>query len=756
MSNGNDVDKMTPAQKLTYVQLYLEDMIAENAISDPQLSAGLAVLKEQLSEPQPKVDVNKAVDTLAKNLPNVSKGIIAAKDAFLKGDNITGAAEIMNICAAVAPIIGAFTATGGPAGMLVGALFSVIGQIIAMFQPAKESDVDKIKTFLLSIEAEGIREKADANLVSIRLAAKGIRNQADEAKKALKWFNGLQVLPLVTESIAGIIETTTGGAVDLAPWKAAMAAKYFNHQDALNFEATLQKEKITIADFKIIDGPTVLQHWGVASWLQKEDRQDQDEWPEILGMFCQAWADLLTAYITLIAFANSADMEVAFAYVAPSNKQKWTYEGGDDDRKQIEKHLLKLKVYASKRLDDVRDCNQTMSAILEKLTPVARRRGVFVARNSWDILPGTGKQPKWGGSFWASCSRFLITPPNEGLTSPTAQYHLWLLDTRGPQVGHERIDSQKRTPVSNTNSYIGSAAGVSDICVLPSPEDTNGNFVYCAHEQGSTGYVQLFKRGAKGDMEIPGQGWAPATKAPVFQIRAVTPRATLSDDPDKDAMPKLLLQGANHYNSIFYGALRSSSEIYVDRCNERCYVPSPWGSYTGIAVDPYYLWVFGTGGFACTTHASVMRCISDQAKDTNSKPRWLMGPSIDQLLWDGPQYFDSNEAKSWPPTKGLVDLSPCDDGTLFISLTTRKVTKKTVPYDRNYYYKADTNAIYTAIYHIDVKNKILSVEPWEKLAGGEETQQVQKMPIYCWPLFARLKEACVSPEWQPKTLATSR
>ena len=94
-----------------------------------------------------------------------------------------------------------------------------------------------------------------------------------------------------------------------------MAAKYFNHQDALNFEATLQKEKITIADFKIIDGPTVLQHWGVASWLQKEDRQDQDEWPEVLGMFCQAWADLLTAYISLIAFANGADMELAFSYV---------------------------------------------------------------------------------------------------------------------------------------------------------------------------------------------------------------------------------------------------------------------------------------------------------------------------------------------------------------------------------------------------------------------------------------------------------
>ncbi len=63
----------------------------------------------------------------------------------------------MNICAAVAPIIGAFSATGGPPGMLVGAIFSVIGQIIALFQPAQESDVDKIKAFLLSYRgAEGI------------------------------------------------------------------------------------------------------------------------------------------------------------------------------------------------------------------------------------------------------------------------------------------------------------------------------------------------------------------------------------------------------------------------------------------------------------------------------------------------------------------------------------------------------------------------------------------------------------------------
>src|SRR5579862_1971016 len=125
-----NVDKMTPEENLSYVRAYLEDMIAENQVADPQLSEGLKVLKKQLDEAEPGAKTAKAVETLAKNLPDVSKGIIAAKEAFQKGDSITGAAEIMNICAAVAPIIGAFSATGGPAGMLVGAVFSVIGQII--------------------------------------------------------------------------------------------------------------------------------------------------------------------------------------------------------------------------------------------------------------------------------------------------------------------------------------------------------------------------------------------------------------------------------------------------------------------------------------------------------------------------------------------------------------------------------------------------------------------------------------------------
>jgi len=220
-------------------------------------------------------------------------------------------------------------------------------------------------------------------------------------------------------------------------------------------------------------------------------------------------------------------------------------------------------------------------------------------------------------------------------------------------------------------------------------------------------------------------------------------------------MPNILRQGKNHYNSIIYGALRSSPEIYVNPANESCYVPSPWGSYVGIAVDPYYVWVWKADAFACTTHASVMRCIDDQKNGRKSTPRWLMGPSINHLLFDGEQYFDATQVKAWAASKGLVDFCPCEDGTLFISLTTRKVNRKEIPRVRYDYTHVDSNAIYTAAYHIDLQKQTLNVEPyekdskdtWIKLAEGDYVQQVQKLPIYCWPLLTCLKEACASPDW---------
>jgi hypothetical protein len=127
-------------------------------------------------------------------------------------------------------------------------------------------------------------------------------------------------------------------------------------------------------------------------------------------------------------------------------------------------------------------------------------------------------------------------------------------------------------------------------------------------------------------------------------------------------------------------------------------------------------------------------------------------------LYEGEQYFDATQVKAWPATRGLVDFSPCEDGTLFMSVTTRKVRKEEIPYVRNDYTRTDTNAIYAAVYRIDLEKQTLTVEPyekgsqdpWMKLPGGENAEQVQKLPIYCWPLLTRLKKACASPDWNAK------
>src|SRR5215470_17036899 len=84
-------------------------------------------------------------DSIAKSLPDITQGALSAASAFRKGDYISGSAAIMDICAAVAPVIGSLAAMGGPPGALIGALFSVIGQILTFFAPKQPSLVDLIE-----------------------------------------------------------------------------------------------------------------------------------------------------------------------------------------------------------------------------------------------------------------------------------------------------------------------------------------------------------------------------------------------------------------------------------------------------------------------------------------------------------------------------------------------------------------------------------------------------------------------------------
>jgi hypothetical protein len=135
--------------------------------------------------------------------------------------------------------------------------------------------------------------------------------------------------------------------------------------------------------------------------------------------------------------------------------------------------------------------------------------------------------------------------------------------------------------------------------------------------------------------------------------------------------------------------------------NQQTTVPSPWESYNGIAVDSQFLWVYGSEGFLCATHASVMSCVAQK----RPMPRWFGLPE-----------------RNLSP---VLDLSSCEDDTLLVSTPDRLATGA---------YHVDLGPTSYEGEHAMVGVK---VEPWEDLVGGATAAQVQKLPMYGWQLLER-------------------
>jgi hypothetical protein len=126
----------------------------------------------------------------------------------------------------------------------------------------------------------------------------------------------------------------------------------------------------------------------------------------------------------------------------------------------------------------------------------------------------------------------------------------------------------------------------------------------------------------------------------------------LSDDPDQAELSEDLLKGRS---MIVYGTLEGSTDIFAWVGGAQASVRIPHSVYSGIAVDRYFLWMYGRDGFACATHASVMSCINKK----RSMPVWL-------------NPLSGNIAP-------VLDLSSCEDGTLLVS--SRSMAAVTQPSD---------------------------------------------------------------------------
>lgn len=196
-------------------------------------------------------DFDKQLESLAKALPNVTKGVLNAVTAFQRNDPFTGSAAVMDICASVAPLIAGLSAAGGPPGMVVGAIFSMIGQILSFDNEQKIGAVhDDIRVYTIGLRKAILRA-----------------NGALEDSKA----------------------TTKAFAEDFAT-QAGVLANLVNS----------------------LDPGAIRGLWEVARWLREEKNQGEDKWPLVLAAWCEAYSDLLFTAAMARVLANTDGMRKRF------------------------------------------------------------------------------------------------------------------------------------------------------------------------------------------------------------------------------------------------------------------------------------------------------------------------------------------------------------------------------------------------------------------------------------------------------------
>jgi hypothetical protein len=627
-------------------------------------------------------EFDKQTENLAKALPNVTKGTLSAITAFQKGDAITGSAALMDICASLAPLVGGLAAAGGPPGMLVGAIFAMIGQILAFFAPKSESLTTQIEKLMRTLQAEGKEQEIRAVHTNITNYATALKRATRRVEKALE-EPGLQV-----EIISQIIR-----------------------------------------DFNPIDGPTMTKFWEVTEWLQEGENQDQKRWPIVLAGVCQAYTDLLLTVITLMSLVSTDAMTKRFAEAEALPEPKKT---------EVRRILNQLLVIATTRLIEYGACSDAQLEYLRAILPAAQNRGMLwqVDKSpSGHLYAGTnirkGKFKYLGGEQ----KRLAVTTARADLGTSSPTYHVLALEPwiDAGYTGYDRTyhglvkapyDSVTWTALADDTTSVHS---LTDIWATPADADHKTDvYFYAAKGNEIHGHALDANNRAR-------VVYTRGVKAKVTSVRVVHDPRSVEGDPDAATAGP----GQGMVDFVAYGGLQSSGEIYADAAGKDGYVPAPWGPY-GLGIDRRYLWVFKADGVACATHASIVRCLRGEI----DKPRWMIHSVPEQILYTDAYRRDHRRLALASPVRGVVDLCACDDGTLVAAVEAKSVVQKSTPRSPSgaggamYWEPVDDNSLYGAVHQIDVKSATIGVD-WTKL-GNAAGARVQKLPVFCWSLLESL------------------
>ena len=711
-------------------------------------------------------------DALAKSLPSLVKGSLAASEAFKKGDYLAGAAAIMDICASVLPALASLSSALGPAGALLGALFSVVGQILSFFGPKQPSLTDKIAEMLDHVQSEreiqsieafgysvssytdtltrksvGVHSMSTpaalAGTVSIQTGSDGVSGSGTSFSQVAavgQWLTFDQDTTGTAYKVTAIANDTTmtlstpyaGAALTSSPAQlrtrivkkrgiaeilamplttAADADEFLVELYALDWGLSANQAKL--------DTP-VFEYKKVAAYLNRDENQRKEGWPEVLGVWCRTYIDLLSANTMLNCLADPTTVD---RLLAETREGTTTSPLPDSVRKKCHNALIQLKAVLQELRDSWTSDNAQTLKIVRAVRPAAKERGLYVHLGFLRgglvlyVARGTGSSTPLDWDYkrntaWLRSISIHIAPSQRD--SFTQKYELLAGTTDEPRdrIVRHSLDSVTGDLSDDTEVIRARYNGGEwflDLSAMAFNEGTIGvdasagpqTMVSLAvQEKGPGRYIDFYTLDkAHKNSQVNTEPRLDAAKS----VQSLyLPTTTLPDDPDADAMtdsnanppgPPMLSQRA----VLTYAGIVDRNAVHVGAWNSWAALEGPkgWTGYNGIVADPYYLWIFGKNGIACATHASMIKCRQGKI----AQPTWI--------YHDFPAPFSAPEVAS---------VSPCVDGTLLVAVQ---------------------GEIYTADYEINRSKGRIVTSAWVKRGGN--AKQVVKMPVPCWSVLESLR-----------------
>lgn len=614
-------------------QLDALEKAAKNAGDDDVIKA-----VEKLKTEYTKSTDPKQKEAVAKAIPDITKGLLSAVTAIKEKDWIGASAAILDILSGVSAAL-------GPEGALVGALLSMVSMILNFFEPKQPSLLDQIEKYMINLA--GVKEK--------------------DTLKAIA-----DIVAVYVGACDGLIKEPPG--------------KTDRQHNGVRDPGTL---KDLVESLNVLDGTVPLNVWYAQHWLKQSQYQDADAWPVILNLHCEVYGRLRAAITRQYLYAYDKDRTTKYI------------DQGNSGWEEREKEWRRLQQQLHAKFLILVQSDTHTSDFLTEILPLARKQGLYITH--WDdsdmrVAHGS-KAFEESYLVRRHCRKMAITPPRGGAKNSKSYYDMWVIDWWAQNLTHSRINVETNTtldgelmasamyggPENNTWKFL-------DMAAIPAGDAGNKFSIYIALNWDEGGAIRLYEW--DGDAKtFSDTKWELSDKR-MTQVRIAKPTAAALDDPDADQLP-----GKFFDQPIIYATIPDSTDIlvYSSVLGKKTYVPIPMRAYSGIAVDPHFLWMYGIDGFACTSHASVMSYMNGTRSGT---PLWL----------------GNGQSKN---IANVLDLSSCEDGTLFVL--------------------ADNNRCVTSAYRVEFNRPDKGIGEWVVIDGWEAVQRLAGVQCLKLPVFGALR-----------------